>query len=75
MKRLYLQIYLTIVGSLVLVVLTAGVLWHFIAGVPPFGQPFEIAGEVVAALVPPADARCPSSSRRSTGWPSVSVPI
>lgn len=56
MKRLYLQIYLTIVGSLVLVVLTAGVLWHFIAGVPPFGQPFEIAGEVVAALVPPADA-------------------
>jgi signal transduction histidine kinase len=52
MKRLYLQIYLTIVGSLLLVVLTAGVLWHFIAGVPPFGQPFEIAGEVVAELVP-----------------------
>src|SRR5215471_218511 len=56
MRRLYLQVYLTIVGSLVLVVLTAGVLWHFVSGVPPFGQPFEIAREVVAELVPPADA-------------------
>src|SRR5262249_44005562 len=56
MRRLYLQIYLTIVGSLVLVVITAGLLWHFMAGVPPFGQPFEIAGEVLAELVPPADA-------------------
>ena len=56
MRRLYLQIYLTIVGSLVLVVITAGLLWHFMAGVPPFGQPFEIAGEVLVELVPPADA-------------------
>ena len=56
MKRLYFQIYLTIVGSLVLVVLTAGLLWHFVAGVPPFGQPFEIAGEVVAELVPASSA-------------------
>src|SRR6202043_2511072 len=56
MKRLYLQIYLTIVGGLVLVVLTAGLLWHFVAGVPPFGQPFEIAGEVVAELVPASSA-------------------
>src|SRR6266849_2637226 len=56
MRRLYLQVYLTIVGSLVLVVLTAGLLWHFIAGVPPFGQPFEIAGEVIAELVPAPDA-------------------
>jgi signal transduction histidine kinase len=56
MRRLYLQVYLTIVGSLVLVVLTAGLLWHFVAGVPPFGQPFEIAGEVVAELVPPPNA-------------------
>jgi signal transduction histidine kinase len=56
MRRLYLQVYLTIVGSLVLVVLTAGLLWHFVSGVPPFGQPFEIAREVVAELVPPVDA-------------------
>ena len=56
MRRLYLQVYLTIVASLVLVVLTAGVVWHFLAGVGPFNQPFEVAGEVLAELVPPADA-------------------
>ena len=37
MRRLYLQIYLTIVASLILVVLTAGILWHFTANVPPGG--------------------------------------
>src|SRR5437879_1652359 len=35
MRRLYIQVYLTIVGSLVLVVLTAGFLWHFVAGARP----------------------------------------
>src|SRR5262249_14223437 len=30
--------------------------WHFISGVPPFNQPFEVAGEVLAELVPPANA-------------------
>jgi signal transduction histidine kinase len=56
MRRLYLQVYFTIVGSLILVVLTAGIVWHFIANVPPFAEPFEIAGEVAAGLVPPASA-------------------
>ena len=63
MKRLYLQVYLTIVGSLVLVVLTAGLLWHFVASVPPFGQPFEIAGEVVAELMPARDAPLPAQQQ------------
>jgi signal transduction histidine kinase len=53
MRRLYLQIYLTIVGSLILVVVTAGLVWHFTANMPPFGQSVEIAGEVAAGLVPP----------------------
>jgi signal transduction histidine kinase len=44
------------VASLVLVVLMAGVVWHFLAGVAPFNQPFEVAGEVLAELVPPASA-------------------
>jgi len=44
------------VASLVLVVLTAGLLWHFVAGVGPFGPQFEVAGEVIAELVPPANA-------------------
>jgi signal transduction histidine kinase len=68
MKRLYVQIYLTIVGSLVLVVLTAGLLWHFLAGVPPFGQPFEIAGEVLAEIVPPADAPVSEQQQAIERW-------
>src|SRR5258708_595373 len=56
MRRLYLQVYLTIVASLFLVVVTAGVVWHFAAGVLPFEQPFEVAGELIAELVPPANA-------------------
>jgi signal transduction histidine kinase len=56
MRRLYLQVYLTIVASLALVVVTAGAVWHFSAGVLPFEQPFEVAGEVIAELVPPANA-------------------
>jgi signal transduction histidine kinase len=56
MRRLYLQVYLTIVASLFLVVFTAGLVWHFSAGVLPFEQPFEVAGELIAELVPPAGA-------------------
>ena len=56
MRRLYLQVYFTIVASLVLVVITAGLLWHFSTSFPPFGQQFEVAGEIIAELVPPADA-------------------
>ena len=61
MRRLYLQVYLTIVASLVLVVLAAGLTWHLLAGVPPFGQPFEIARE--------ADRR--AGSRRRSAPPQV----
>src|SRR5262249_49784835 len=56
MRRLYLKVYLTIVASLVLVVLTAGLLWHFFAGFGPFAQQFEVAGEIIAELVPAANA-------------------
>src|SRR5262245_47315735 len=63
MRRLYLQVYLTIVASLVLVVLTAGLVWHFFAGVPPFNQPFAVAGEVIGELVPPASAPLPEQQQ------------
>jgi signal transduction histidine kinase len=56
MKRLYPQIYLTIVGSLVLVVLTAGLIWRFVGHVPPLDQRFEVLAEAIAGLIPPADA-------------------
>jgi signal transduction histidine kinase len=55
MKRLYLKIYLTIVMALLLVVLIAGGIWRF--GKPPsFSEGFEVAGELIAAVLPPADA-------------------
>src|SRR4029079_10682690 len=56
MRRLYLQVYFTIVASLVLVFSAAGLLWHFSTSFPPCGQQFEVAGEIIAELVPPADA-------------------
>jgi len=54
MRRLYLQIYLTIIASLFLVVLGAGALWRFAPYATPADHAFEIAGELVAALLPPA---------------------
>ena len=55
MKRLYLKIYLTIVVTLLLVVLVAGAIWRF--GKPPaFAEGFEVAGELISAVLPPADA-------------------
>src|SRR3982075_2694769 len=56
MRRLYLQVYFTIVASLVLVVITAGLLWHFSTSFPPLGQQFAGPGEIIAELAPPADA-------------------
>src|SRR5437868_5176518 len=56
MRRLYLQVYLTFVASLLLVVLTAGGLWRFIAGVPSLDQTVEAVSEVMAQQVAPADA-------------------
>src|SRR3981081_3159957 len=74
MRRLYLQVYFTIVASLVLVVITAGLLWHFSTSFPPFGQPVEVAGEIHAELFPPAGVPPRSAcSRRSSGWPSASA--
>src|ERR1043166_504290 len=56
MKRLYLHFYLTIVASLVLVGVAAGLLFRMAVDVTPAERAFEIAGEVAAAAIPPADA-------------------
>lgn len=56
MKRLYFQIYLTVIASLFLVVLAAGAMWRFAGDSGPFAQGMEMAGEVAAAALPPADA-------------------
>jgi signal transduction histidine kinase len=56
MRRLYQKIYLTIVASLVLVVIVAGAVWRLGAENTPAAQALEMAGEIVAVLLPPADA-------------------
>lgn len=63
MRRLYQKIYLTIIGSLVLLVAVAGVAWRFGPGGPPVGQGFEFAGELAAAALPPADTPAPEQQR------------
>lgn len=55
MHRLYHQFYLAIIASLVLVVLFGGVLWRFAPNPTPADQAFDMAGELVATLLPPAD--------------------
>jgi signal transduction histidine kinase len=56
MKRLYLQFYLTIVASLILVVVTSAVLFRLVAETTPAEHAFEMAGEIAAAAIPRADA-------------------
>jgi signal transduction histidine kinase len=57
MRRLYRQVYLTIIASLLLVVLFAGILWRFAPVQTPGEDAFEMAGEMVATLLPPATER------------------
>jgi signal transduction histidine kinase len=56
MHRLYKQIYLTIVASLLLVVLFGGMMWRFAPHPSPDQQGFELVGEVIAPALPPTDA-------------------
>lgn len=56
MRRLYHQFYLTMIASLVMVVLTAGALWRFAPSDTPADQAFQMAGELIAAQLAPADA-------------------
>jgi signal transduction histidine kinase len=56
MRHLYHQLYLTIIASLVLVVLVAGLLWRLGPNDTPASRGLEIAGELMAAQLPPPDA-------------------
>jgi signal transduction histidine kinase len=54
MRRLYRQVYMAVVASLILVVAFAGLLWRFAPGHQASEEAFEMAGELVATLLPPA---------------------
>ncbi len=68
MKRLYLKIYLTIVVTLLLVVLVAGAIWRFGKPPGPVAEGFEVAGELLSAAIPPAEARRSRRSRTRSGY-------
>jgi signal transduction histidine kinase len=55
MKRLYQKIYLTIVGTLIVVVAVAGAMWRLGTHEPPWTPGFEVAGELAAAILPPQE--------------------
>ncbi len=61
LPRLYLQIYLTIVGSLVLVVLTAAVLWKSTADMSPMAQARDVVEQIVSLAVPPGNEGLPAT--------------
>lgn len=56
MKRLYRKVYLTILGSLVLVVALSGLIWQFGGQRPPMSEALSLAGELIMAALPPAGA-------------------
>lgn len=63
MFRLYHQFYLTIVLSLLLLVMAAGAVWRYGARIAPGDQAIEMAGELIAAALPPADAPASEQER------------
>ena len=56
MRRLYLQLYVTVVASLIVFALAAGYLWRVLVHVAPPPQAAELAGEIAQGALPPPDA-------------------
>ena len=54
MRRLYKQVYLAVIASLVMGVVFGGMLWQFAPQHRPSDEALEVAGELVATLLPPA---------------------
>ncbi|MCB1487923.1 MAG: HAMP domain-containing histidine kinase [Bauldia sp.] len=56
MKRLYRKIYLTVLGSLLLVVVVAAGVWQLGVQPPTVGTALDVAGDLAMAALPPATA-------------------
>src|SRR5918997_1516761 len=64
MRRLYKQVYLAVVASLIMVVVFGGMLWQFAPQHRPSDEAFEMAGELVAAVGRPV----PRPRGETGGW-------
>lgn len=56
MRKLYFQIYMGVVASLVLLVVLVGAFWHYQGKNSPQNQIFETVRDVIVMALPPADA-------------------
>jgi signal transduction histidine kinase len=56
LKRLYLQLYLTVVVSLLAFAMTAGYLWRTLVQAAPPPPAFDLIADVVHGVLPPPDA-------------------
>lgn len=56
MRKLYFQIYMGVIASLVLLVVLAATFWHFQGKNSPQNQIFETVRDVIVMALPPADA-------------------
>ena len=56
MRKLYFQIYLGVVASLVLLVVLAATFWHFQGKNSPQNQILQTVRDVIVMALPPADA-------------------
>ncbi len=56
MRKLYLQLYLTVVASLIVFAIAAGWLWRVLVQVAPPPQAYALASEIAQGALPPADA-------------------
>lgn len=72
--RLYKKIYLTIVASLVLVVAVAGMLWRIGMEASHNAVGFQLASELVAAALPPANAP-PGAQQRALEQIAGKIPV
>ena len=55
-RRLFVQFYVTIIVSLVLVVAAAGLMWRVVQNTSPARSAFDFASELAGAVLPPASA-------------------
>ena len=77
MRRLRWKIYLTIIATLAMVVLVAGLLWRFGPAQGPMGQGAELAAEVGALSADHLEHVSPRgiSALRDAGVVAVSLPL
>ena len=72
MRRLYVRIYLAVLGSLALFALLAGLSWRLFAGIETMEPAGAFYTEVADRLAPPADAAVDVQRRQLERWRTIS---